>query len=253
MTASLIACSITGVAGILAAAVLVPRRHLGHGDSWISFAIGALAGTALLEAVPEAWEHLGAAQGALVLVVLVSACCFALDRVFRCRQVVHAHGERCYAPTGAGEPSRGEPGRILLAGDFCHSVVDGSLIVAAFSAGPFFGVAATAAIIVHEIPRKCATVLMLVHAGHSRGKALVLGTVSSLGVLGGGAAAWTSLSSMHAAAPLLLAGAAAMMIYVVVVELMPILRSGGQTLVTFKQAGFMLLGLVAVGSTHLVL
>ena len=252
MTGSFVACLVTGLAGVSAAAFFTPRRHVGHGDSWISFAIGALAGTALLELLPEGWEQPGAAQGVLLAMVLASACCFGLDRIFHCRKTRYVHGEHCYLSAGKQEPSRNRPGQILLVGDFFHSLVDGSLIVAAFSAGGIFGAVVTAAIIAHEIPRKCATVLMLVHSGRSRGRALFLGTLSSLGVLGGGVAAWASLGSMHNATPLLLWGAAAMMIYVVVVEMMPIMRSGGHSLVTFKQAGFMLLGLIVVSGTHLV-
>lgn len=243
----------TGLAGVLAAAFLTPSRHIGHGDSWISFAIGALAGTALLEVVPEAWADLGALQGVLVLMALASACCFVIDRVFHCRQAVHAHGGRCYASAGKEKLLRGGSGRILLVGDFLHSVVDGSLIVAAFSTGAIFGTVVTGAIIAHEIPRKCATMLMLVHAGRNRRRALLLGVLSSLGVLGGGVAAWSSLISMHNATPLLLWGAAVMMAYVVIVELLPMMRSGGHSLMTFKQAGFMLLGLIVVSGTHLAL
>jgi zinc and cadmium transporter len=253
MTGSFVACLMTGLAGVSAAAFSTPHRLVRHGDSRISFAIGALAGTALLGILPEGWEQAGAAHGVLLLLVLASACWFGLDRIFGCRQSVHVHAEHCYLIAGKQGPSRGRPGRILLAGDFFHSLVDGSLIAAAFSTGAVFGAVATAAIIAHEIPRKCATILMLVHSGRSRGRALYLGTLSSIGVLGGGVAAWASLSSMHNATPLLLWGASAMMIYVVIVELMPIMRSGGHSLMTFKQAGFMLLGLIAISGTHLVL
>jgi zinc and cadmium transporter len=175
---------------MLAAAFVTPRRHLGHGDSWISFAIGALAGTALLELVPDAWEAFGAAQGALLLLVLASACCFTLDRLFHCRQAVHPHTASCFLIAGGHEPPQGKRAWILLVGDFFHSLVDGLLIAAAFSTGVMFGVLMTGAIILHEIPRKCATTLMFVRFGRSRGRALLLATGSSLGILGGGAVAW---------------------------------------------------------------
>ena len=111
----------------------------------------------------------------------------------------------------------------------------------------------TGAIILHEIPRKCATTLMLVRFGRTRGRALILGTISSLGILAGGAAAWGSLSSMSHVTPWLLSGAAAMIMYVVLVELMPVFRSGWRALLTYKQAGFMLLGSIVVSGTHLLL
>jgi zinc transporter ZupT len=58
---------------------------------------------------------------------------------------------------------------------------------------------------------------------------------------------------MHHVVPWLLSGAAAMITYVVIVELMPVVRSGGRALLTYTQAGFMLLGLIGVSGTHLLL
>lgn len=254
MAASVVASLITALAGVLAAACLTPKRHLGHGDSWISFAIGALAGTALLEILPRAWQDLGSAQSALSLTLLGAVCCFAADRIFRCRRTKHAHGEHCYLTEVQGKTSsRSAPGKILLLGDFFHSVVDGSLIAGAFMMGPPLGILVTGAIVVHEVPRKCATIFMLVHAGRTRRRALLLGALSSLGVLVGAVAAWVSLNSISSVSPLLLFGAATLMLYVAVVELMPILRNGDRAFMTFKRARFMLFGLICVGGTHFLL
>lgn len=254
MTISFVASLITALAGLLAMACLTPKRHLGRGDSWISFAAGALAGMALLEVLPRAWQVIDSAQGVLSLTLLGAACCFSLDRHFRCRRATHAHGENCYLtkvdPKG---PSRRRPGQILLVGDLFHSVVDGSLIAGAFMMSLPFGVLVTAAIVVHEIPRKCATMLILVHAGCSRARALLLGSVSSLGVLVGAVMTWESLSSVNSASPVLLLGAAAIMLYVAIVEVMPFLRSRDHEFMSFKHAGFMLLGLICVGGTHFLL
>ncbi len=82
MSASFVAGLFTAVAGVLAAACFTPKRHTGRGDRWISFAIGALAGTALLEILPRAWRDLGSAQSALSLTLLGAVCCFAADRAF---------------------------------------------------------------------------------------------------------------------------------------------------------------------------
>ena len=96
MTASFVASVLAALAGLLAAAYVTPKRHLGRGDSWISFAIGALAGVALLEILTPAWQDFGSTQSVLALTLLGAASCFALDRVFRCRRTAHAHGESCY-------------------------------------------------------------------------------------------------------------------------------------------------------------
>ena len=254
MTASFVASIVAALAGLLAAARVTPKRHIGRGDSWIGFAVGALAGTALLEILPRAWQDLGSAQSALSLTLLGAACCFAVDRIFRCRRSTHAHGEQCYrTDVGAKVSSRCASGQILLLGDFLHSVVDGSLIAGAFMMSLPLGVLVTGAIVVHEIPRKCATIFMLVHAGHTRGRALLLGAVSSLGVVGGAVVAWVSLSSISSVSPVLLFGAATIMLYVAVVELLPILGNGDRAFMTLKHARFILLGLICVGGAHFLI
>jgi len=252
MTDSLFACLITAAGALLAAGWITPRKHLGYGDSWISFAIGALAGTALLDALPHAWEDFGTAHGALSLLLLGAVCCLALDRLFHCRPTAHAHGEHCYLASGNGTPASRRPERILLAGDFLHSVVDGSLIAAAFSTSFTLGVIAAGAILIHEIPRKCATVLMLRHSGRSARGALALGALASLGVVAGAVIARLSLGAISEASSLLLVCAASMMLYVAIVELLPILRSGGRTRITLSQAMFMLAGAISVSGTHWV-
>jgi len=254
MAASLLASLITLSAGILAAACLIPKRHVGSGDSWISFAIGALAGPALLEILPRVWQDVGSVESALALAVLCAACCFALDRLFHCRRPMHGHGAHCYldAPR-AGLPSRRRPGRVLLVGDFFHSVVDGSLIAAAFTASLALGIVVTVAIVVHEIPRKCATVLMLVHGSRTRRRALLLGGLSGLGTLGGVVATSASLHSISSAGPVLLFGAAVMTLYVAVVELLPAVRPEEHAALKSRQTAFMLLGIACVGGAHLLI
>ncbi len=171
--------------------------------------------------------------------LLGAACCFALDRLFHCRPTAHAHGKHCYfTEVGPGGPSRSGPGQILLAGDLFHSVVDGSLIAGAYATSLPLSVLVMVAIVVHEIPRKCAIIFMLVHAGRTRGRALLLGAVSGLGVLGGAVVAWVSLNSISSASPVLLFGAAAIILYVAVVELMPILRTQRPRVDDFQPCGF---------------
>ncbi len=252
MTASILACFATSVGGVVAAGCLTPRGHLGYKDSWISFAIGALAGTALLEALPYAWEDLGSAHGALSLLLVGAVCCLALDRLFRCPATSRVHGAHCYAAHAHGGTPSTTPARMLLAGDFLHSIVDGSLIAAAFGTSPAIGLVATTAILLHEVPRKCATVLVLVHAGRSLRSALLLAALSGLGVIGGGMVASYSLATISHASPLLLAFAASMMLYVALAELLPTLRSADRAWITLRQAAFMVAGAMSVGGTHWV-
>jgi zinc and cadmium transporter len=252
MTSGIVACLVTGTAGLLAAGCLTPRRHLGHGDSWISFAIGALAGTALLDTLPCALGHLGTAHGTLALLLLGAACCFTVDRLFHCRSKGRPHGPHCYADDAHGTVSGRHAGRILLAGDFIHSVVDGSLIVAAFGTDPTLGLLASVAILSHEVPRKYAVILVLVHSGWSRSAALALGALSSLGMVVGGIVAWRALELVNEASPVLLLFAATMMLYVAFVKLLPGIRLGDRAPVTFRQAAFMLSGFVCMSAAHWV-
>lgn len=252
LAVTVVACFSTALVGVAASVSLTPRSHLGLKDSWISFAIGALAGTALLEALPHAWEGLDGAHGALSLLLVGAVCCLALDRVFHCNSGQSSHGGHCYLPDAHAGRSSSAPVRAILAGDFLHSIVDGSLIAAAFGTGPVIGFMATLAILVHEVPRKCATMLVLRRAGRSARRAMMLGALSSLGVVGGGIVASLSLATVREFGPLLLVVAASMMLYVALLQLREVLQSAARARVTARQAVFMFAGAMSVSATHWV-
>ncbi len=66
-------------------------------------------------------------------------------------------------------------GWMNLLGDFVHNIIDGMLIASVWvAAGPQAGVAITIAVLLHEIPQEFGDFGVLLHAGFSPKKALLL-------------------------------------------------------------------------------
>jgi len=131
-----------------------------------------------------------------------------------------------------------------------HNAVDGSLIVAAFRADPTLGLAVVVAILIREVPRKSALMLVLVHSVCERGTALGPVALSTPGIVGGGIADGRSLELASEASPVLLVFATAMVLHVAIMELLPAVRPGVRASVTSGRAACMFCGIVRVSASH---
>ena len=132
----------------------------------------------------------------------------------------HHHREH-----GAGEACAEAPaGTLILIGDSFHNFLDGALIAAAFHADFDLGVVTALAIIAHEIPQELGDFAILLHSGHSRGRALAYNLLTSLAMLVGALLGWFTLAALAGLIPYLLAFTAASFIYVAVSDLMPTLN-----------------------------
>lgn len=98
-------------------------------------------------------------------------------------------------------------GRRVLASDAMHNVGDGVLIVAAFSAGPITGIAASIGILIHEFVQEVSEFFVLRSAGYTLRDALVKNLLASATILIGVALALFLSSSEEIA--VLFAGVAA--------------------------------------------
>ena len=110
--------------------------------------------------------------------------------------------------------------RRLLVGDALHNFGDGLLLVPAFALGLEAGLAATAAILFHEIVQEISEFFVLKEAGYSTRRALALNALSSSSILLGLAASY-ALSSVEEIEGLIASFAAAGFIYVVLRDLLP--------------------------------
>lgn len=69
---------------------------------------------------------------------------------------------------------------VLIAGDSVHNILDGILIASSFLAGTPAGIAATAGVMLHKVPKEAGDFGVLVHSGFSRIKAVLFNLGVSL-------------------------------------------------------------------------
>ena len=180
----------------------------------VSFSVGVLLAAAFLDILPQAAQLLPFREvGATVLAGIFLF--FALEKTALWR-----HDHTHHGATDAPSPI----GLMIVLGDGLHNFVDGMLIAAAFLHDPALGVATTTAVIAHEIPQEVGDFMVLLAAGYSRQRALLLNAVSGSMAVVGGLLGYVVLQGVQGAIPYLLALAAASFIYIAVADLVPALQ-----------------------------
>src|SRR5687767_1519371 len=146
----------------------------------VSYAVGALLGVSMLAILPEALDRLPPARvfGTLLIGILVF---FVLEKLVLWR---HCHTHDCEVHDGSVFP--------VLVGDAFHNFVDGAVIAAAVMTSIPLGVSTALAVAAHEIPQEVGDFAILLHAGYSRQRALVINALS------GGAGAVGALMALLA-------------------------------------------------------
>ncbi|MDI6774049.1 MAG: ZIP family metal transporter [Verrucomicrobiota bacterium] len=204
MLASLCAIAAAGI--ILALPERLTHRLVPH---LVSYAIGTLLGAALLGMIPHALEHLAA--GSVMTTVLASLIgFFVLESVVLWR---HCHERDCRVHETTAI--------LILVGDAFHNFVDGLVIAAAFLASVPVGVAASLAVIAHEIPQEAGDFGILLHAGYSRRKALTLNLLSASTTLAGALGGYVGIQTLRSVAPHVLCVSAASFLYIALADLIP--------------------------------
>lgn len=136
----------------------------------VAFAVGALFGDVFIHILPEVFRKSGATLEVSLFVILGILIFFALEKFLRWRH--------CHIPESK---QHHHPMVFMnLVGDAVHNFIDGILIGASFLISFPIGVAATLAIILHEIPQEIGDFGMLIYGGFSRNKALIFNFLSSL-------------------------------------------------------------------------
>lgn len=258
--------AVATIAGGVLSAVAAALVSLAARKEWIgalvSFAVGAMLGAAFLEILPHAFERSTNFQS-LAATVLAGICAFfVLEKLVIWRHHHHHpngeespvsaatsahghhHGHHHHGPAGEGEGARS--GTLIVIGDSFHNFVDGVLIAAAFMENTALGVVTATAVIVHEIPQEIGDFLILLHAGYSRARALVLNLVSSLAMLAGGLVGYFALQQVSEWINYILAVAAASMIYIAVADLIPGLHRRPELRATAVQVLLIALGVVLI-------
>ena len=212
----IIVFSMLGSVGAIAGAALLLLFQEGTRKTLLpcllSYAIGTLLGAAFLGMIPNALQQNTAlAISGTVLAGIVIF--FALEKIIIWR---HCHDAECEV--------HGTAGPLILIGDAFHNFVDGFVIAAAFLTSVPLGIAASLAVIAHEIPQEVGDFAILLDNGYSKSRALILNLLSSLTTLPGAVIAYFFLGATREAVPFILALSAASFIYIAIADLVPSLH-----------------------------
>lgn len=136
----------------------------------ISFSAGALLGGVFIHLIPEISAEQGMDINNSLLVLSGILIFFVMEKVIFWR---HCHIISC-------DEHPHNLGIMNLVGDALHNFTDGIIISAAYLAKPSLGVAATIAVVLHEIPQEIGDFSVLIYAGFSKRKALLFNFLSAL-------------------------------------------------------------------------
>ena len=180
----------------------------------VSYAVGALLGVSMLAILPQALEQLDPPRvfGTLLVGILVF---FVLEKLVLWR---HCHTHDCEVHDGSVFP--------VLVGDAFHNFVDGAVIAAAVTTSVPLGISTAVAIAAHEIPQEVGDFAILLHAGYSKSRALMLNVLSAASSAVGAVAALVAVKAVPVILPYFLALAAASFLYVAMADLIPGLHRG---------------------------
>lgn len=212
----------------------------------VSYAAGVLLAAAFLHLLPEAFSQADSIEGLFAVTLAGLLGFFLLEKAALWR---HSHAHH-----GEGDHSHSSPtGMLIVVGDGFHNFVDGILIAAAFMTDTALGVATTLAIIAHEIPQEVGDFMVLLNAGYSRKKALLLNFGSSLMSIAGGVLGYFALDDAREATPYVLVLAAASFIYIAVADLIPEMHRRSDVRSSVLQIVFIAAGIGTILLSHLFL
>jgi zinc and cadmium transporter len=180
----------------------------------VSYAVGALLGVALLALLPEALETLKPMAVLSTLLAGILAF-FILEKLVLLR---HCHTDECHVHASTAS--------LVLFGDAFHNFMDGAIIAAAVMTSVPLGVNTAIAVAAHEIPQEVGDVAILLAAGYSRKRALILNIVSGASGIVGACLAFAMVSVVPDIRPFVLAFSSASLLYIAMSDLIPDLHRG---------------------------
>jgi zinc and cadmium transporter len=180
----------------------------------VSYAVGALLGVSLLLLLPEALQSLDASTVFTTLLIGILLF-FMLEKQVLLR---HCHTDECHVHAATAP--------LVIVGDAFHNFIDGATICTALMSSLPLGVNTAIAVAAHEIPQEVGDVAILLAAGYSRRRALVLNVVSGASGIAGALAAYAAVSVVPAVRPYVLSFSSASLLYIAMSDLIPHLHRG---------------------------
>ena len=226
------------VGGLLIASIML----IVHADvrarvvPWlVSYAVGTLLGAALLALMPEALQSLAPTPTLAALLAGIFTF-FILEKLVLWR---HCHDDTTCRVHGSTVT-------LVIVGDAVHTFVDGVVIAAAALVSLPLGLTTALAVAAHEIPQEAGDFAILLAAGHTRGRALLLNLSSAIGGLVGAGAMLLFGSLVPNVIPYVLGFAAGNFLYVAMADLIPNLHRGHIDTNSVRQVVLIALGVLTI-------
>ena len=177
----------------------------------VAFAAGTILGVAFFNLIPESTGELGTrALGWVVAGILLF---LFFEQVMHWHHQGHHHDcEDC--------PQRLPLGYSILLVDGLHNFLDGVIIASAFLADVHIGIAATVAVLFHEVPQEIGDFAILLHSGFKKMQAIWFNLLSALMAIVGALVAYLALNQLEFIIPYAVAVGAGGLLYIALVDLL---------------------------------
>ena len=226
LTKIIFASLISGLLGLTGGIVLLFKHNWVRKFSLhlISFAVGVLLATAILDLLPEAVELAEGmethAEDLFIGLLVGIVGFFSMERmIFKFHP--HHHGDvDDLALTGQSAHHHPAP-TMLLIGDTIHNFIDGVLIAITFIANPGLGILTAVAVAAHELPQEFSDFSVMLSHGWSRRRVLWANILSALASVVGAISAFVLRDLIIPFLPQLLSFTAGIFIYIAIADLIP--------------------------------
>jgi zinc and cadmium transporter len=212
----------------------------------VSLSVGIMLSTALLHALPEAFESDADAHALFATLLGGLLAFFLLEKMAILRHSHHYEGDGHAHEHGHDKHEAGKSGWMILIGDGLHNFTDGILVAAAFLADPSLGLITALAIIAHEIPQEIGDFIVLLNAGFTRTRAYIYNLLCSLMAVVGGVLGYLTLERASDLIPYVLVFASSGFIYIAVSDLMPQMQRRATLRETIPQVILIAVGVAIV-------
>lgn len=209
---------------------------------FVSFAVGALFGDALIHLIPEAFEKIGSRANVSLLILLGIIIFFSLEKFVRWR---HCHITQC-------KEHNHPMAAVNIFGNIVHNFIDGMLIGASYLVNFPLGIATTVAILLHEVPQEIGNFAILIHSGYKIKKALAINFLSALVAFLGAALALIIGQYTSNFVIFLIPVTAGGFLYIAGSDLIPELKHETKIAASIGQLAAIILGIAVMASLLLV-
>lgn len=173
----------------------------------IPFAAGVLLAVTFFDLLPEAQEGIGSQVFTIVLIVLVSA--FLFEEI-----VVHLHHHQ-----DGGELENSLA--LVVIGDTIHNFMDGVVIAASYLFNPSLGLLVAVATFLHEVPHEVGDFGLMIKAGWSKSRVLLVNLISACASYLGAVAVLLFSSGIEKNLSVFLAISGGLFLYIGASDLLP--------------------------------